>query len=93
MRVFITFIKPAASIVEFIITFSLSMFSKFIKIKIMRKHLEYKIIKKIFNGHKNLIISNFRDLLFDSLTKVFAIFVFFANYINKFNIFEFTIYK
>ena len=44
MRVFITFIKFVASIVRSIIISPLLMFSKFIKIKIMRKHLEYKII-------------------------------------------------
>ena len=59
----------------------------------MRKHLEYEIIQIIFNNYKNLIISNLRDLLFDFLMKVFIIFVFFANYINKFNIFEFIIYE
>ena len=59
----------------------------------MREHFEYKIIQKLFNKHKNLIISNFRDLLFDFLIKTFAVFAFFANYINKFNIFEFIIYK
>ena len=59
----------------------------------MRKHFEYEIIQKIFDDHKNLIISDFRDLLFDFLTKAFVIFIFFTNYINKFNIFEFIIYK
>ena len=59
MRVFITFIKFITLIVKFIIAFSLSMFSKFIKIKIIRKHFEYKIIQKIFNDYKNLIISDF----------------------------------
>ena len=59
----------------------------------MREHLEYEIIQKIFNNHKNLIISNFRDLSFNSLTKTFVTFTLFTNYVNKFNIFEFIIYK
>ena len=87
------FIKFIILIVKFIIIFFSSIFSKFIKMKIMRKHLEYKVIQKIFNNHKNLIISNFRDLLFDFLIKTFVIFILFINYINKFNIFEFTIYE
>ena len=59
----------------------------------MRKHSEYKIIQKIFDNHKNFIISDLRDLLFDFLTKIFVIFAFFANHINKFNIFELIIYE
>ena len=59
----------------------------------MREHFEYKIIQKIFNDYKNLIISNLYNLLFDFLTKIFITFVFFANYINKFNIFELIIYE
>ena len=59
----------------------------------MRKHFEYEIIKKIFDDYKNLIILNFRDLSFDFLMRIFIIFVFFANYINKFNIFEFINYE
>ena len=90
---FITFIKFIILIVKFIIIFSSLMFSKFIKMKIMRKHLEYKIIQKIFNDHKNLIISNFRDLSFNFLIRIFVVFFLLANYINKFNIFEFIIYK
>ena len=31
----------------------------------MREHFEYKIIQKIFNDYKNLIISNLYNLLFD----------------------------
>ena len=87
------FIKFIVSIVKFVIVFSSSIFSKFIKMKIMRKHFKYKIIQKIFDNHKNLIISNFRDLLFNFLIKTFAIFTFLANHINKFNIFEFIIYE
>ena len=90
---FITFIKFITLIVRFIIVFSSSMFSKFIKMKIIRKHFEYEIIQKIFNDHKDLIISNLRNLSFDFLMKVFIIFIFFTNYINKFNIFEFIIYE
>ena len=59
----------------------------------MRKHLEYKIIQKIFDNYKNLIISNLRDLSFDFLTKIFVVFIFFANYVNKLDIFEFIIYE
>ena len=61
--------------------------------RIIRKHFEYKIIQKIFNDYKDFIISNFRDLSFNFLTKIFVIFIFFANHINKFNIFEFIIYE
>ena len=59
----------------------------------MRKYFEYKIISKIFDNYKDFIISNFCDLLFNSLMKIFAIFILFANYVNKFNIFEFIIYE
>ena len=90
---FITFIKSITLIARFIIIFPSSMSSKFIKMRIIRKHLEYKIIQKIFNNYKNLIISNLRDLSFDFLTKTFVVFILFANYVNKFNIFEFIIYK
>ena len=61
--------------------------------KIMREHFEYKIIQKIFNHYKDFIISNLRDLSFNFLTKIFIVFVFFANYVNKLNIFELIIYK
>ena len=44
MRIFIIFIKLITLIIKFIIIFFSSIFSKFIKIKIMRKHFEYKII-------------------------------------------------
>ena len=44
MRIFITFIKFITLIVKFIIIFFSSMFSKFIKMRIMREHFEYKII-------------------------------------------------
>ena len=44
MRMFMTFIKPIALIVKFIIIFSLLIFSKSVEMRIMRKHLEYKII-------------------------------------------------
>ena len=91
--VFIIFIKFIALIVKSIIVSSSSIFLKFIKMRIIRKHLKYKIIQKIFDDHKNLIISNFRDLLFDFLTRNFVIFILFANYINKLNIFKFIIYK
>ena len=93
MRIFITFIKFIILIVRFIIVFFSLMFLKFIKMRVMRKHLEYKIIQKIFDDHKNLIISNLYNLLFDFLTKAFVIFTLFTNYINKFNIFEFIIYE
>ena len=56
----------------------------------MRKYFEYKMI---FNNYKKFIISNFRDLSFNFLIKVFVIFIFFANYVNKLNIFKFIIYK
>ena len=59
----------------------------------MRKHFKYKIIQKIFNNYKNLIISNLRNLSLNFLTGIFIIFALFANYVNKFNIFEFTIYE
>ena len=93
MRVFITFIKFIALIVKFIIIFCLLIFSKFVEMKIMRKHFKYKIIIKIFNNHKNFIISNFRNLSFNFLTEIFVVFTFFADYINKFNIFKFIIYE
>ena len=83
MRVFITFIKFIALIIKFIIVFPSSIFSKFIKIKIIRKYFEYKIIYKIFNNYKNLIISNFRDLSFNFLMRIFIIFIFFANYLIR----------
>ena len=89
----ITPIKLITPIAKSVITFPSSMFSKSIKMRIMRKHLEYKIIQKIFNNYKNFIISNLYDLSFDFLMKAFVIFILFANYINKFNIFEFIIYK
>ena len=38
------FIKSIILIVKFIIIFSSSIFSKFIKIKTMREHLKYEII-------------------------------------------------
>ena len=44
MRVFITFIKFIILIIKFVIIFSSSIFLKFIKMKIMRKHFEYEII-------------------------------------------------
>ena len=88
---FITFIKFIILIIKFIIISPSLIFSKFIKIKIIRKHFEYKIIQKIFDNYKNLIILNFRDLLFNFLIKVFVVFILFTNYINKFNIFEFII--
>ena len=44
MRVFMTFIKFITSIVKPIVASPLLIFLKFIKIKIMRKHLKYKII-------------------------------------------------
>ena len=93
MRIFIIFIKFIASIVKFIIVFFSSIFSKFIKMKIVREYSEYKIIQKIFNNYKDFIISNFRDLSFDFLIKIFVVFIFFANRINKSNIFEFIIYE
>ena len=93
MRVFMTFIKFITLIVKFVVISLSSISSKFIEMRIMREHLEYKIIQKIFNDHKNLIISNLRNLLFDFLMKVFVIFALFANYINKFNIFKFIIYE
>ena len=93
MRIFIIFIKFIILIVKFIIVFSSSIFSKFIKMRIIREHFKYKIIQKIFNNHKNFIISNLRNLLFNSLTKTFAIFAFFTNYINKLNIFKLIIYE
>ena len=88
---FITFIKFIILIIKFIIISPSLIFSKFIKIKIIRKHFEYKIIQKIFDNYKNLIILNFHDLLFNFLIKVFVVFILFTNYINKFNIFEFII--
>ena len=90
---FIIFIKSIISIIKFIIISPLSISSKFIKIKIIRKHFEYKIIQKIFDNYKDLIISNLYDLSFNSLTKTFVVFTFFTNYINKSNIFKFIIYK
>ena len=39
-----TFIKFIILIIKFIIVSSSSIFLKFIKMKIMRKHFEYKII-------------------------------------------------
>ena len=93
MRVFITFVKSIASIVRFIVAFFLFIFSKFVEMKIMRKHFEYEIIQKIFNNHKNFIISNLRDLSFNPLIETFAAFTLFMNHINKSNIFEFTIYE
>ena len=39
-----TFIKFVILIVRFIVAFPLSIFLKFIKIKIVREHFEYKII-------------------------------------------------
>ena len=93
MRVLMTFIKFITLIIRFIITFLSFMFSKFIKMRIVRKHFEYEIIQKIFNDYKNFIISNLRDLLFDFLIEIFVIFILFANYVNKFNIFEFIIYE
>ena len=87
------FIKFIALIVKFIIVSSLSIFSKFIKMKIIRKHFEYEIIQKIFNNYKNFIISNLYNFSFNFLTKVFVVFALFANYINKFNIFKFIIYE
>ena len=92
MRIFITFIKFIILIIKFIAVFSSSMFLKFIKMKIIRKHFEYEIIQKIFDDYKNLIISEFHNLSFDFLMRIFVIFIFFANHINKFNIFEFIIY-
>ena len=59
----------------------------------MREYLEYEIIQKIFDDHKNLIISNLRDLSFDFSIEIFVVFAFFANYINKFNIFKLIIYE
>ena len=59
----------------------------------MREHLEYEIIQKILNDHRNLIISDFRDLSFDSLTEAFAIFALLANHINKLDIFKSIIYE
>ena len=59
----------------------------------MRKHLKYKIVQKIFDDHKNLIISNLHNLSFDFLTKTFVIFILFMNHVNKFNIFKFIIYE
>ena len=59
----------------------------------MRKHPEYKIIQKIFNDHKNLIISDLRDLSPNFLIRVFTIFALFTNHVNKFDIFEFTTYE
>ena len=53
----------------------------------MRLFKRYLIIIRI------LLFRIFRDLSFNFLIKVFIIFVFFANYVNKFNIFEFIIYK
>ena len=93
MRVFMTLIRFTASIVKFIIIFFSSISSKSVEIRIMRKHFEYKIIQKILNDYKDLIISNLRDLSFNSLIKIFAIFILFINYINKFNIFKFKIYE
>ena len=93
MRVFMTFIKFIILIVRFVIAFPSLMFLKFIKMRIMREHLEYEIIQKIFNDYKNLIISNLRDLSFDFLIETFIVFVFLANYVNKFNIFKFIIYE
>ena len=93
MRVFMIFIKFIALIVRLIVIFFLLMFSKSIKMRAMRKHLEYEIIQKIFDDYKNLIISNLRDLLFDFLMRVFVIFILFANHVNKFNIFELIIYE
>ena len=61
--------------------------------RIMRKHFKYKIIQKIFDDYKDLIISNLCDLSFNFLIEIFVIFVFLANHINKFNIFEFIIYE
>ena len=93
MRMFMTFIKFITLIVKFIIVFPSLMSLKFIKIKVMREHFEYEIIQKIFNDYKNFIISNFRDLSFDFLMKTFIVFIFFANHINKLNIFEFITYE
>ena len=90
---FIIFIKSVASIIKFIITFFSFIFSKFIKMRIVRKYFKYKIIQKIFDDHKNLIISNLCDLSFDFLIEILVVFAFLANYINKFNIFKFTIYE
>ena len=88
-----TFIKFIILIIKSITASPSSISSKFIKMKIIRKHFEYEIIQKIFNDYENLIILNLRDLSFNSLIEIFIIFIFFANYINKFNIFEFIIYK
>ena len=87
------FIKFITSIVKSIIVFPSSIFSKFIKMRIVREHLEYKIIQKIFNDYKDFIISNLYNLLSNSLMRIFVIFIFFANHINKSNIFEFIIYE
>ena len=47
----------------------------------------------MLDDHKNLIISNFYNLSFDFSIEIFIAFILFANYINKFNIFEFIIYE
>ena len=88
-----TLIKSIASIIKPIAAFPSSISSKFIKMKTVRKHLEYKIIQKIFDNHKNLTIPNLRDLSFNSLIEIFAAFALLANHINKFNIFKLTIYE
>ena len=93
MRMLVTFIKFIILIIKFVIISFSFISSKFVEMKIMREHFEYEIIQKIFNDHKNLIISNFCDLSFDSLIKIFVIFTLFANHINKFNIFESIIYE
>ena len=44
MRVFMTFIKFIISIIEFVVVSPSLMFLKFIKMRVMRKHFEYKVI-------------------------------------------------
>ena len=91
--VFIIFIKSITLIIKLIIASPSSIFSKSIKIKIIRKHFKYKIIQKIFDDYKDLIISNLHNLSFNSLTKTFVVFILFTNHVNKLNIFKFTIYE
>ena len=88
-----TFIKSAAPIAKPIIVSSSSISSKFVEMKTVRQHLEYEIIQKILDDHKDFIIPNLHDLSFDLLIETFATFALLTNHINKFDIFELIIYE
>ena len=93
VRVLVTFIRPAAPIARPVTASPSSVSSEFAEMRAVREHPEYGVIQKVLDDHRDLTISDLRDLSPDPLTGAFAAFALLANHTNKPDIFEPTTYE